>query len=268
MKFILGKKIENSQLFLEDGRVLPVTVIQAGPCQITQVKKQEKDGYKAVQVGFGFKKKLLKPQVGHLKGLPNFRYLKEFDIDDNQEVAEQQTICVNTFDVGDEVKVTGISKGKGFQGVVRRHGFHGQNATHGHKDQERMPGSIGSTGPQRVLKGTRMAGRMGGDRVTIPNVEIVKIDEVNNLLYVKGPVPGARNGLLMIYGIGELKEVSASSTQQASIISAQSVAESPVEAEEKVVKETQVESAQETASAISAQPVEEKAVEPEEAPKE
>jgi len=206
MKFILGKKIENSQLFLEDGRVVPVTVIQAGPCQITQIKKQETDGYRAVQIGFGFKKKLFKPLVGHLKGLPNFRYLKEFDLDDNQEVKEQQTIGVNTFSVGDKVKVTGISKGKGFQGVVRRHGFHGQNATHGHKDQERMPGAIGSTGPQRVFKGTRMAGRMGGDTVTVSNVEIVKIDEINNLLYVRGPVPGARNGLLMIYGAGELKE--------------------------------------------------------------
>ena len=208
MKFILGKKIENSQLFLKDGRVFPVTVIQAGPCQITQIKKQEKDGYRAVQVGFGFKKKLPKPQIGHLQGLPNFRYLKEFNVDDNQEVKERQVIGVNTFTVGEKVKVTGISKGKGFQGVVRRHGFHGQNATHGHKDQERMPGAIGSTGPQRVFKGTRMAGRMGSETVTIPNVEIVKIDEINNWIYVKGPVPGARNSLLMIYAAGGLKEAS------------------------------------------------------------
>ena len=236
MKFILGTKIENSQLFLEDGRVLPVTIIKAGPCQVTQVKKQEKDGYKAVQIGFGFKKKPLKPQVGHLKGLPNFRYLKEFDLDDNQEVKDQQTIGVNTFSVGDEVKVTGISKGKGFQGVVRRHGFHGQKATHGHKDQERMPGSIGSTGPQRVLKGTRMAGRMGGDRVTLANVEIVKIDEAENLLYVKGPVPGARNGLLMIYGTGDLKEASTSSSVSLIEHSAQPVMASVAEPEEKVAE--------------------------------
>lgn len=205
MKFILGRKIENSQLFLAEGKVIPVTIIQAGPCQVVQVKDKTKDGYRAVQIGFGLKNKLNKPSAGRLKDLPKYRYLKEFKLAEGQDLVLHQEIGLNSFAMGEKVKVSGTSKGKGFQGVVRRHGFHGQKATHGHKDQERMPGSIGSTGPQRVLPGTRMAGRMGGDKVTVSNLEVVKIDEVNNLLYVKGAVPGARNGLLLITAPGDLK---------------------------------------------------------------
>ena len=207
MKFILGRKIENRQLFLAEGKVIPVTVIQAGPCQVVQVKAKEKDGSaRAVQIGFGLKNKLNKALAGHLKGLPKYRYLREFKLPADQNVALHQEIGLNSFSIGEHVKISGTSKGKGFQGVVRRHGFHGQKATHGHKDQERMPGSIGSTGPQRVLPGTRMAGRMGGDKVTVSNLEIVKIDEADNLLYVKGAVPGARNGLVLITAPGYLKE--------------------------------------------------------------
>jgi len=196
-----------TQVFQDDGRVVPVTVVSAGPCQITQVKVQAKDGYRAVQLGYGRKRFLLKPLLGHLKGLPNFRYLKEFKLDEGQEVARGQEINVKFFKPGETVKITGRSKGKGFQGVVKRHGFHGSLATHGHKDQLRMPGSIGATNPAHVFKGTRMAGRMGNDQVSLPDVEIIKIEPSANLLYLKGALPGARNGLVVIQAPGELKEV-------------------------------------------------------------
>ena len=198
MKFILGKKLNMSQEFGLEGKVIPVTVIQAGPCLVTQVKTNVKDGYQAVQIGFFEKKKLNKPLTGHLKNLPKFRYLKEFKVEEINDIEVGKEIRVN--------KVTGVSKGKGFQGVVKRHGFHGSPASHGHKDQLRMPGSIGTTDPARVFKGKRMAGRMGTDQVTISNLEIVKVDIDNNLLYIKGAVPGARNGLVLISGPGELKE--------------------------------------------------------------
>jgi len=205
MKFILGKKLNMSQIFSDDGKVIPVTIIQAGPCQISQVKTQEKDGYRAVQIGFYEKKKLTKSLTGHLKNLPKFRYLREFKIDDSQELKKDQEVNVSVFQSGDKVKVTGITKGRGFQGVVKRHGFHGAPASHGHKDQERMPGSIGSTDAARVFKGKKMPGQMGNSQVTVTGLEIVKIDKENNILYIKGAVPGARNGLLLISGPGELK---------------------------------------------------------------
>ncbi|MBU4332683.1 50S ribosomal protein L3 [Patescibacteria group bacterium] len=214
MKFILGKKLEMSQIFADDGTVIPVTKIQAGPCTVTQVKIQEKDGYKAIQVGFGEKKRLNKPLGGHLKGLSNSRHLVEFRGDTNKTNETNKTnsdlkrgdvITVGVFEPGDKVKVTGVSKGKGFQGVVKRHGFHGSPASHGHKDQLRMPGSIGATDPARVFPGMRMPGRMGGEQVTVTNLEIVKIDKDKNLLYIKGAVPGARNRLLEISGAGEMK---------------------------------------------------------------
>jgi len=206
MKFILGKKLNMSQEFGLEGKVIPVTVIQAGPCLVTQVKTNVKDGYQAVQIGFFEKKKLNKPLTGHLKNLPKFRYLKEFKVEEINDIEVGKEIRVNIFTSGDPVKVTGVSKGKGFQGVVKRHGFHGSPASHGHKDQLRMPGSIGTTDPARVFKGKRMAGRMGTDQVTISNLEIVKVDIDNNLLYIKGAVPGGRNGLVLISGPGELKE--------------------------------------------------------------
>lgn len=200
MKFILGKKIEMSQKFNEDGTLIPVTLVKAGPCTVTQVKTLEKDTYEAVQVGFEFKKKLDKPLRGHLKDLENFRYLCEFRCEP-KDWSKGKKIDVSIFTPGELVQVTGVSKGKGFAGVVKRHGFHGQSPSHGHKDQLRMPGSIGATNPQRVIRGMRMAGRMGGDQITIKNLKIIEVDKEKNLLVLKGAVPGARNSLLEIQSI-------------------------------------------------------------------
>ena len=205
MKFILGKKIEMTQRFKEDGVVAPVTVVEAGPCVITQIKSSAKEGYNSVQVGFGEKKKLNKSIQGHLKGLKGARYLREFRVGEAEKVEKGKEINVSTFAVGDILNVVGTSKGKGFQGVVKRHGFKGSKATHGNKDQLRMPGSIGATDAARVFKGKRMGGHMGDDRVTVKNLELIEIDQENNLLFIKGAVPGARNGLLMISAEGELK---------------------------------------------------------------
>jgi len=207
MKFLLGKKLEMTQVWKGD-KVVGITKIQAGSCIVVQVKDKKKDGYQAIQIGFGKKKEknISKPQKGHLKGLDNFRYLREFRIDD-EKIKKGDKIDISIFEPGDKVKVSGISKGKGFQGVVKRHGFHGQDKTHGNKDQLRMPGSIGATGPAHVFKGQKMPGRMGGDRVTVSNLTIEEIDKENNILLIKGAVPGARNGLLLISGEGELKKV-------------------------------------------------------------
>ena len=215
MKFILGKKIDMTQVWHGDV-VIGVTRVQAGPCTIVQVRNKKNDGYEAVQLGYGTRKEknVKKPQIGHMKELGIFRYLREFRLDNEKvskknqvelEVKRGDKIDVGTFDAGDKVKVISTSKGKGFQGVVKRHGFHGQDKTHGNKDQLRMPGSIGSTGPQHVFKGVRMPGRMGGERVTTTNLEIVEIDKENNIILIKGSVPGANNGLVMIVGEGELK---------------------------------------------------------------
>lgn len=199
MKCILGKKVEMTQTWAENGRVIPVTIVKAGPCTVTQVKTDEKDGYCAIQLGFGAKKKMTKPMRGHLKDLPQMRWLRECKIG-KEEVKRGDTIDVGVFEPGDKVKVIGTSKGKGFQGVVKRHGFHGSPASHGHKDQLRMPGSIGATDAARVFKGTRMGGHMGSDRVTITNLEIVEVDKEKGQLLVKGAIPGARNSLVMIVG--------------------------------------------------------------------
>ncbi|MCD4761723.1 50S ribosomal protein L3 [bacterium] len=205
MKFILGKKLNMTQIWKND-EVIAVTRVQTGICTITQVKSKDKDGYEAVQVGFGEKKEknIKKPQKGHLKGMGNFRYLREFRVEAG-ELKKGQTIDINTFEPKDAVAVTAISKGKGFQGVVKRHGFKGTKATHGNKDQLRMPGSIGATGPAHVFKGTKMGGRMGGGQITVVNLEIVEKDIEKNILLIKGGVPGARNGLVLIKGEGELK---------------------------------------------------------------
>ena len=198
MKFILGKKIEMSQKFDEDGIVTPVTLVEAGPCKVTQVKTNEKDGYTAVQVGFGLKKKNNKAKSGHLKDLDNFRHLVEFRADLTEDLERGKEVKIDSFEKGDKLAVTGTSKGKGFAGVVKRYGFKGHPATHGHKDQLRMPGSIGSGGIQRVWKGQRMGGRMGGERVTVKNLEVVDIDSKNNIMAIKGAVPGARGSLILI----------------------------------------------------------------------
>jgi large subunit ribosomal protein L3 len=200
MKFILAKKIEMSQKFKEDGVVVPVTIVEAGPCIVTQVKNKENDGYGAVQIGFGAQKKLNKPLAGHLKELESLKYLREFRVPDVGPYSRGQKIDISSFGVGDKVGVTGFSKGRGFAGVMKRHHFHGHSNTHGHKDQERMPGSIGSKRQGPVQKGKRMAGRMGNEQVTVKNLEIIEIDKEKNLLAIKGAVPGARNSLLMIQG--------------------------------------------------------------------
>lgn len=198
MKFILGEKQEMTQIFDDEGNVHPVTVISAGPNVVTQVKTDEKDGYKAIQIGFGTRKtkNINKPQQGHMKDLGDFATLREFRGDMENKVGDK--IDVSTFEEGDIVTVSAISKGKGFQGVVKRHNFAGQPRSHGQKHTERAPGSIGATGPQRVFKGMRMPGRMGTDRVTTKNLKVMKIDNENNLIFIKGAVAGRRGTLVEI----------------------------------------------------------------------
>lgn len=198
MKCILAKKLEMSQVFRADGTVIPVTLVQAGPCVVTQVKTTESDGYNAVQLGFLPAKHVAKPQEGHLKDLEKFQIMREFRVEDPSAYKRGDVIEAATFATGDEVDVTGTSKGKGFQGVVKRHGFHGHPTSHGHKDQARMPGSIGAGGVQHVLKGRRMAGRMGGDTVTVKNLEIVEVRD-QGILALKGAVPGSRNAVIEIH---------------------------------------------------------------------
>lgn len=191
-----------TQIFSDQGEVFPVTEISAGPVIVTQIKNKNKDGYEAVQVGYGQKaaKNINKAQKGHYKDFGNFRYLKEFRLNIDEKIQVGQSIDVSNFETGDKVKIVAFSKGKGFQGVVKRYGFKGGPRTHGQKHSEREPGSIGATGPQRVFKGTRMGGRMGNDRVTLSKVEIIKIDPKNNKIFVKGGVPGRRGTLVEIQG--------------------------------------------------------------------
>ncbi|MDP2820794.1 MAG: 50S ribosomal protein L3 [bacterium] len=198
-KFILGKKIEMTQIF-EGEKVIPVTLIKAGPCFITQIKTKDKDGYQAVQIAFDEIKKLGKAVLGQMRGLGKFRYLKEFRAKQPAENSFKvgDKIDVSVFQIGDKVSVIGVSKGKGFQGGVKRWGFSGRNATHGVKHEHRTIGSVGMRFPQRVIKGRRMPGRMGVERVTIKNLKIIKIDKENNLFAIEGAVPGARGTLLEI----------------------------------------------------------------------
>lgn len=207
MKFILAKKGEMTQKYANDGSVIPVTKLLVKPCVVTQIKRKERDGYWAIQIGCGSKKNISKPVKGHLKNLGNLAYLKEFEIPEAQAAMFKvgDVISVGNFQPGEAVKVSGWSKGKGFQGVVKRHGFAGHPATHGHKDQLRMPGSIGATGPQHVLKGKRMAGRMGGGQVTINNLTVVAIDPQKEEIFIKGAIPGAKGGLVLIKGEGDLE---------------------------------------------------------------
>ena len=197
MKFILAKKLEMSQVFLPNGTVVPVTLVQAGPCVVTQIKSQDQDGYQAVQLGFLNAKRLNKPKAGHLKELPKSRILQEFRLAEPVELKRGDIVEATVFAPGDVIQVTGTSKGKGFQGVVKRHHFHGHPSTHGHKDQLRRPGSIGAGGVQKVFKGVRMAGRMGTDTVTVKNLSVVEL-RGGGIMAVKGAVPGARNAILSI----------------------------------------------------------------------
>ncbi|MFH1714434.1 MAG: 50S ribosomal protein L3 [Candidatus Nealsonbacteria bacterium] len=192
-KFILGKKIGMSQIFDGNGNLVPVTLISAGPCEVLQIKTKEKDGYQAVQIGFDKIEKAKKIKKT-MKGKP-FRFLREF-LDENMELGTK--IDVSIFKEGDKIKVSGISKGKGFQGGVKRWGFSGRNATHGVKHEHRTIGSVGSSFPERVIKGKKMPGRMGTKRTTVSNLKILKIDKDNNLLAIKGAVPGKTGVLLEI----------------------------------------------------------------------
>jgi len=197
MKFILGKKVKMSQIFDKEGNCIPVTIVEAGPCYVTQLKTKEKDGYEAVQIGF---ERLKEKKITKSKQKKPFRYLKEFR-DDPKNYQLGQEINVSIFKEGDLVSVSGISKGKGFAGAVKRWGFSGRPATHGTKHEERTLGSVGASTPSRVIKGKKMPGRAGGERVTIKNLEIVKIEPEKNLLYIKGAVPGSRGSLLEIKSV-------------------------------------------------------------------
>ncbi|MDZ7315567.1 MAG: 50S ribosomal protein L3 [candidate division KSB1 bacterium] len=204
MRGIIGKKLGMTRIFDKAGNATAATVIEAGPCYVTQIKTVETDGYNAVQFGFDEKreKSANKPEKGHAAkaGLKPFKILREFrDFESPEPLQLGQSIKADIFKEGEKVKVTGTSKGKGFAGVVKRHHFGGGPKTHGQSDRLRAPGSLGqSSFPSRVFKGLRMAGRMGGDTVTVRNLEILKVDAENNIIVVKGAVPGAANGYVLI----------------------------------------------------------------------
>jgi large subunit ribosomal protein L3 len=196
---IIGRKLGMTQIFRENGEAEAVTAIEAGPCTVIQVKTKDKEGYNAVQLGFSEAKRLKSPQKGHLKGLGQFKYLREFRVSDSEAIEVGETVDVSLFKTGDLVDITGVSKGKGFAGVVKRHHFAGGPKTHGQSDRHRAPGSIGATtSPGRVFKGMRMAEHMGDSRVTVRHLEVFEADPARNLLLVRGAVPGGRNGLLLV----------------------------------------------------------------------
>ena len=202
MKSLLGKKIGMTSVFTEDGTNVICTLVEAGPCYVTALKTEEKDGYSAVQLGFQERKEkgMTKPVLSKFKKskIPALRFLKEIrDFDNMDELKVGKVLKADIFNEGDTVKVTGFSKGKGFQGVVKRHGFGGGSKTHGQSDRLRAPGSIGASSyPSRVFKGQRMAGRMGNKSFTISNLQVVKVDTGENLLMVKGAVPGSINSIV------------------------------------------------------------------------
>ncbi len=197
---LIGRKLGMTQIFDEQGLARPVTVIEAGPCVVTQIRNQEKDGYEAVQLGYGVSKRLNKPQQGHVRASGHqVRTLREFKADDYSNIEVGQVFNADTFAAGDVVDVVGTSKGRGFQGGMKRHGFRGGPKTHGQSDRARAPGSIGSSAtPGRVFKGLKMAGHMGHERVTVQNLKVLRVDPERNLLLVEGSVPGPNKGTLLI----------------------------------------------------------------------
>ena len=197
---LIGRKLGTTHIFKGDGALVEVSAIEAGPCFVTQIKTEDKDGYNSVQLGFGGVKRLNSPQRGHLKGVGRLlKHLREFEADDPSSIKVGQKVDVSILKPGDRVDIVGTSKGKGFAGVVKRHHFRGGPKTHGQSDRQRAPGSVGGTTfPGRVWKGTRMAGHLGNSRVTVRNLEVVLADPARNLLLVKGAIPGAVNGLLLI----------------------------------------------------------------------
>lgn len=205
MSALLGKKIGMTTVFSPEGKLVPVTVVQVGPCVVTQIKTKESDGYNALQLGFDEKpvEKLKKPIAGHLKKTSDkgFRVLREFRTDDVETAKAGDTISLDIFSVGDKVNVSGISKGRGFQGTIKRHGFSRGPETHGSRNH-RKPGSIGNSAwPGKVFKGKKLPGHMGVNRETVKNLTIVDIKHEDNLLLVKGPVPGCKTGILEVHKI-------------------------------------------------------------------
>lgn len=203
MKGILGRKLGMTQVFDENNRMIPVTVIEAGPCRVVQLKTPERDGYSAVQLAFGETKasRLTQPELGHLKtaDAPALRHLAEMRVDNLDAFEVGQIIGADTFEAGEKIDVSGVSKGKGFAGAMKRHNFKGQGASHGNHKHHRAPGSIGACAtPARVFKGTRMAGQYGNIKVTTLNLEVVRADAERNLLLVKGAVPGATGALVFV----------------------------------------------------------------------
>lgn len=196
---LLGRKLGMSRMVDSTGAVVGTTLLSVGPCYVTQVKTPERDGYSAVQIGYEESSKLSKPRLGHLGSVGKLRYLREVPLAPDGGVELGEKFEVSVFETDERVDVVGISKGHGFAGVIKRHGFHGGPKTHGQSDRWRAPGAIGAgTTPGRVFKGTRMAGRMGGDRVTVKDLEVVAVDTEHALIAVKGGVPGPRGGLVLI----------------------------------------------------------------------
>ena len=200
---MIGKKLGMTRIFDEKGNDVQVSVIQTGPCYVTEIRTKDKHGYNSLQLGFDEKrdKSVRKPERGHFakSGVKPMRVLREFRTFDVSQFKLGDAIKADVFQVGDKVRVIGVSKGKGFQGVMKRHHFGGGSVTHGQSDRMRAPGSVGgSSYPSRVFKGTRMAGRMGGDRVTVRNIKIVRVDAENNIVMVRGAIPGAKNGMVVI----------------------------------------------------------------------
>lgn len=202
MKFMLAKKVNMTQVFGEDGKVKAVTVLSAGPIKIVDLKTKDRDGYSAIQTGFGVRspKNISKPVKGHVKDLGSFEKIKEFRVSDASSFNKGDEISLESFKIGDTINVRAISKGKGFQGVVKRHGFHGGPRSHGQKHSEREAGSIsgGTRNGGRVPKGMRMAGRMGGDMVTVKNLKVLGLDLASNTMLVSGAIPGRRGTLVEI----------------------------------------------------------------------
>ncbi|MFA5451289.1 MAG: 50S ribosomal protein L3 [Dehalococcoidales bacterium] len=196
---IIGRKLGMTQVYKENGKAEAVTLIEAGPCKVIQIKNEQQDGYQAVQLGFGRAKRVTKAVQGHSRDMEKPAYLREFRLDTTEGINRGDTVDVSMFSPGDKVNVTGISKGRGFAGVVRRHGFGGGPKTHGQSDRLRAPGSIGSgTTPGRVLKGKKMAGHMGVEQVTVRNLEVIKADVERNILMIKGAVPGMTKGVVVV----------------------------------------------------------------------
>ncbi len=202
MKYILGTKENMVQYFDDEGKCTPATVLSVGPVVVTQIKNIEKDGYSAVQIGYGTKnpKNINKALKGHMKDAGNFRFLREFRVEGESSSTVGETVKASVFEKGDNITVSGISKGKGFQGGGNRHGFAGGPRTHGQKHDERGGGSIGAMGIQRVFKGVKMPGRMGTDRITVKNLKVLAVDEENNTLLVSGAVPGRRGTFIEVRG--------------------------------------------------------------------